>query len=957
MEKKKNTQLKINPKGFDPKKYINIDPKLDDKTMSEGKNSSVILTFGRFSPPTVGHEKLVNKIKSISSSRSADPMIFTSHTYDKKKNPLTYDQKIHFLQLAFGPIVKKTAAKTIIEVAKELSSKYDNMIVVVGSDRVQEFQTLLDKYNGKEYEFKNIEVISAGERDPDADDVSGMSASKLRSIAAEGDIETFTNGLPSKLKQHAKDVYETLLKGMKLMEDFEDETLEEKVAPLNYAQRLKRSLVMKRYHAKIEAARKRAQNRKASPEKIKDRARKKALALLRARLSKSRAYGDMSSAEKLELDKRLARIPDSVINRIAAKQIPILRKAEAERFASLNSPKTESVDDQFEMFLENFIQESDNLNKDYHVGLSKSTIAKRQAHFNRGAKMDDNNPDAYKPAPGDARSKTKPSVYTKRFHKLFTKEGTVKHDMRFKMYKPKVTIFESTESYLDDLVDLIESVEMIFENPETGLKKKAEQTGISYGILKKVYDRGVAAWRTGHRPGTTPEQWGFARVNSFATGGRTRQTTDADLWAKHKRKNESIEDITYIEEKSAPTEIKKGDWVLVSKKEHAQVSKYGGTTFTYSKNKLPASSEKMYVYKITKTKDGRKAHLRYDPSSMRGFGVMLDQLPDYMDVKVLKEGAAVDMVRASIARERQADSVKHKNMLDNARKVDARKRSIKTESSEVIQKILAREKKHKEIAKALKDFSAIAKNVDADDHLYHAAKIVKSHDMAMSASDLVKLYNRIRNSKNYEKSYSVFDAWESVDKSDPRNREYGTDSLVKILKKDTPGERLDEIKYVPPLKHSKTTVPDFVEPATPDIAVNVSKHNKHHLGIGLSLKQMVKHALQSRDTDADGDVDAQDKKSVGDGELVADPSFDKTKTPGQATSDMKKKYEKEAKHTKPGVAFESVDDKFETFLEGKARGFEGQMVNIPNVPVRMANGKLKSFPAGKSSSSDGGDGE
>ena len=119
-------------------------------------------------------------------------------------------------------------------------------------------------------------------------------------------------------------------------------------------------------------------------------------------------------------------------------------------------------------------------------------------------------------------------------------------------------------------------------------------------------------------------------------------------------------------------------------------------------------------------------------------------------------------------------------------------------------------------------------------------------------------------------------------------------------------------------------VKDFVEPATPDIAAVVSKHNKHHLGIGLNLKQMIQHAIKSRDTDADGDVDAQDIKAVGDGELVADPSFDKTKTPGEATSKMKKKYEKEMKHTKVGVAFESVDEKFNIFIEDKSNSGDGK---------------------------------
>lgn len=773
MENKKKQLTKINPKGFDPKKYVELEPKLDDRTMNEEKNKSVVLTFGRFSPPTIGHEKLVSKIKDVASARKADPMIFTSHTYDKKKNPLVYDQKIQFLQIAFGPIVKKTNARTIIEVAKELSGKYENLIVVVGSDRVSEFQTLLDKYNGKEFNFKVIDVISAGERDPDGDDISGMSASKLRSLAVTGDFETFEKGLPSKLKAHAKDVYETILKGMKLMEDFEDETLDEKVNPLTFMQRLRRSMVMKRYHGKIEAARKRAQKRRASPEKIKDRAQKKALAILRARLSKAKSYGDMSPAEKLALDQRLTRIPQAVINRIATKQIPVVRKAEAERFAAMSRPKNESVDDQFDMFLENFMLESDNLNKDYHAGLSKSTIAKRQAHFNRGAAMDDNNPAAYKPAPGDARAKTKPSKHTKRFHKLFTKEGTVKHDLRFKIYKPKVNIYESTEIYFEELDDLIESMELIFEEPKEGLKKKAEKTGISYGILKKVFDRGVAAWRTGHRPGTTPEQWGYARVNSFATkGSGTWGKADADLAAK-------------------------------VRKESADDPCWDG-----------------YKQIGMKKKNGK-------------------DVPN-----CVQEGNAMDMARASIARERQADAEKHKNMMDNARKVDAKRKALTTESSDVVKKIIAREKKHKEIGKALKDFSDVAKTASSDDHMYHAAKIIKSHNIAMSPSDLVKLYNRIHNSKEYEKSYSVFDAWESfkinIDKTKPSNREDGTDSLVKILKSDTPGE---------------------------------------------------------------------------------------------------------------------LDEKFETFLEGKARGFEGDMVNVPNVPIRMANGKIKSFPAGKSSSSDGGNGD
>ena len=896
MDKKKKVDvIKISPKGVDPKKYIDTEPTYNANSISEEKNSTAVITFGRFSPPTIGHEKLVSKVKDEARKRKGDPLVYASHTQDKKKNPLTYQQKISFLKTAFGSVVKDSNSKTIIDIAKELEKKYDNLILIVGQDRVADFDKLLNSYNGKEYNFKNIEVVSAGDRDPDSDDVSGMSASKLRSLAVAKDEEAFKKGLPKKLQSHSAEVYGAVLKGMGLMEDTENEdgTLDEKVVPLTYTQRLKRSMVMKRYHGKIAAARERARKRRASPEKLRDRSRKKALILLRSRLSRAKSYSDMTPSEKLALDQKLSRIPQAVINRIATKQLPIVKKAETERLASMNRPKNEEfdIDERFDVFLENFTQEL-SVNENYYAGLSKSTAAKRKAHFEKGAAMSDDNPAAYTPAPGDAQAKTVPSVHTKRFHKLFKKEGTVNTDKRFKIYKPKKNIFESLDSYLDDINDMIESVDNLFEEPEEGLKKKAEQTGISYGILKKVYDRGVAAWRTGHRPGTNPSQWGFARVNSFATKGKgTWGKADSDLAAKVRKEEVEVDEACWTGYKQLGTK-KKGDRIV--------------------------------------------------PNCVK---------------EDLDEGQALDMAKGAIEREKEADKVKHKSMLDNARRVDSRRKPLRTEASDIIKKIIEREKKHKSIAKALKSFSDVARDADIKDHSYHAAKIVKSHDVAMSADDLVKLYHRVKNSKDYERSYNVFDAWESVNKNDPRNREYGTDSLVKILKSDTPGEELDEGRFVPPLKHSPSTVPDFVEPLTPDIAAVVSKHNKHHLGVGLNLKQMIQHAIKSRDTDDDGDVDAADMKAVGGGELVADPSFDKTKTPGEATSKMKKKYEKEMKHTKVGVAFESADNKFEAFMEGKARGFEGKMVDVPNVNIRMMDGKIKSLPSGKSSSSDGGDGE
>lgn len=169
----------------------------------------VVFTFGRMNPPTIGHAKLVDIVKREAGKRGADPHIYLSHSQDAKKNPLDYNTKIRLAQSAFGPSVKKTGHKTVIDILKMLSKRgVKEVVMVVGSDRVPEFDRILDKYNGKEYKFDSIRVISAGERDPDADGVSGMSASKLRGLAKSGDFDGFKTGMPSSLSNaEVKKVY------------------------------------------------------------------------------------------------------------------------------------------------------------------------------------------------------------------------------------------------------------------------------------------------------------------------------------------------------------------------------------------------------------------------------------------------------------------------------------------------------------------------------------------------------------------------------------------------------------------------------------------------------------------------------------------------------------------------------------------------------------------------------
>lgn len=177
------------------------------KTFSQLRESlpskTIVFAFGRFNPPTTGHMLLVNFVKKAAQQLRADHLVYASRSTDPKKNPLTLSRKLHYLNLMFPGInfVGATETqRTFVEVAKALNTRYKNLVMVAGSDRVPEFQRILQKYNGQEFKYDSIKVISAGERDPDSDDVSGMSASKMRSIAQKGELNEFKKGLPKLMR-------------------------------------------------------------------------------------------------------------------------------------------------------------------------------------------------------------------------------------------------------------------------------------------------------------------------------------------------------------------------------------------------------------------------------------------------------------------------------------------------------------------------------------------------------------------------------------------------------------------------------------------------------------------------------------------------------------------------------------------------------------------------------------
>ena len=155
-------------------------------------------TFGRFNPPTIGHEKLIRAVEK--NAGSDDYLIYPSQTFKKPKNPLPYDYKVEIMKKMFPWAKIETAAccNTIIKVAQDMMMKdYSDIVMVVGSDRVGDFDKLLTKQNKIDYTFNTIKVVSAGERDPDKDGATGMSASKMREAAEQGKFSDFAKGIPA----------------------------------------------------------------------------------------------------------------------------------------------------------------------------------------------------------------------------------------------------------------------------------------------------------------------------------------------------------------------------------------------------------------------------------------------------------------------------------------------------------------------------------------------------------------------------------------------------------------------------------------------------------------------------------------------------------------------------------------------------------------------------------------
>ena len=366
------------------------------------EEKQVFFTFGRMNPPTIGHEKLLDKLAQ--SSRGSSYRVYLSQSQDNKKNPLQYAEKVKIARKMFPrharSIMLNKKVKTIFEALTTMYNEgFANINMVVGSDRVSEFDILINRYNGKKgkhgfYNFRKINVISAGQRDPDAEGTSGASATKQREAAKSNDFTTFAQGLPKKVSNaDAKRIFNSVRKGLGLKEQKEFKN-----------------------HVQLEP---------------------------------------VSDVREAYVSGDLYKEGDQVVIKETTQIATVLQ-------LGTNYIIVEANDMKFRKWLEDV----EPLDEDYYKGLSKSTSAKRKAHFKKYAEKPGDGPDKqsnYKPAPGDARAKTKPSKHTLKYRRMF---GDAVEDV--KMAKRRIDREKAADKIKHDrLMDRARMRDTIKKNKET----------------------------------------------------------------------------------------------------------------------------------------------------------------------------------------------------------------------------------------------------------------------------------------------------------------------------------------------------------------------------------------------------------------------------------------------------------------------------------------------------------
>jgi len=341
------------------------------------EEKTVYFTFGRMNPPTIGHGKLLDKLASTSGRNPY--RVFLSLSNDKK-NPIPYNSKIKYVRKMFPKHARQVMMnKKVVTPFAALTALYNegfrSCVMVAGSDRVNEYNKRLNMYNGKKgrhgfYNFKDgIKIVSAGQRDPDAEGAEGASGTKQRKYAVDNDFTNFAQGLPNAMSNNdAKKLFNDVRRGLGLKEtkEFKNMIQFDSVSPEREAY-VEGQLFSEGDEVIIKETNEVGTITICGTNYV----------IVEANGHKTRQWLDA-------VEKVLDYGTDASVKDIKKKFAP----------KEANNPA-------------------------YHKGLAKSTKDKRKAQFKRQAKMPDGDPKSYKPAPGDADAKTKPSKHTKKFKQMF----------------------------------------------------------------------------------------------------------------------------------------------------------------------------------------------------------------------------------------------------------------------------------------------------------------------------------------------------------------------------------------------------------------------------------------------------------------------------------------------------------------------------------------------------------
>jgi hypothetical protein len=522
----------------------------------EKAGDTAIFTFGRFNPPTTGHEKLIDALAKQQSKTSGSKMyVFPSQSQNPKKDPLPFALKVAYMRKMFPKYAKNIMAnnkiRMVFDIAVELHNKgHRSIVMVVGSDRVTEFEGLLNKYNGVNgrhgyYGFDNIEVVSAGERDPDAEGVSGMSASKMRAAASDGDFDSFKTGVPSGFKDALK-LYNDVRKNMGIREerdmgemtDFESlrdlyltgklwnigDVVESKGHTGKVINKGTNYLSFVSEDGKVHKTwlydineRNYAQeyaNYQGTPEQIARRSsRNKARRVMGDKAIKGMDVGHKDNNPmnnepdnlrmedpsenrreprlRFKRDKDLPnlKIPSRPSKRISLKDLQrILDKEKKDKDKQNKATGDYRMSMMNDKDLEEVKQDPEIKDKEgtqpakyYDADIAKSTKDKRAAHFNKKKEG---------PAPGDATAKTKPSTHTKKFNQMYgearakqaVSQGKVQKLVTAHGLKFKGKVYKEIDM---ELLKINNSTEMVTFNIIHPRELFGNETNISFKALKR----------------------------------------------------------------------------------------------------------------------------------------------------------------------------------------------------------------------------------------------------------------------------------------------------------------------------------------------------------------------------------------------------------------------------------------------------------------------------------------